>query len=165
MVKLPMKKLIKIISIFFLFTSCYLNKNISNKNKIYFKKIKNSCNQPTLSFIFEEKLKEVILKYPKYVITNFEDEADYIVELEILNLERVPLFYSKENPDDISGAKFEMKLKVNIEEKDKLIFEKDLIEVFSTSIYKNYREEEVLSKIAEQMAKKFYFEILKLNKK
>ncbi|MCM8818382.1 MAG: hypothetical protein NC915_02750 [Candidatus Omnitrophica bacterium] len=160
-----MKRLIQLSSLLSFFTSCYLNQNIYNKNKIYLKKIENFSNQPTLNFILEEKFKEAILKYPGYSITNYEDSADYIIELKILDLERIPLSYSKENPDEISSAKFQLKLKVNIREKDKPIFEKDLFETFSTSIYKNYREEEILNKVAEQMAKKIYFEILKLNKK
>lgn len=165
MARLLMKKLIKLSSFFLLFTSCYLNRNISDKNKIYFQKIENLTNQPALSFIFEEKLKEVILRYPKYEITNFEDFSDYFIELKILSFERIPLFYSKDNPDEIASAKFELKVGVNIKEKSKIVFEKNLVETFSSSIYKNYREEEILSKIAENMAKKLYFELLKLNKK
>lgn len=164
MAKLPMKKLIKVCSIFLFLTSCYLNKNISKKNKLYFEKIENFSDQVNLTFILNQKIKETILKYPSLSIADVKERADYIVELKILKFERVPLFYSKETTDNIVGAKYEIELKINLKEKDMVIFDKDLIEVFSSSIYKEYNEEETLNRISERVAKRIYFEIFKVIK-
>jgi len=160
-----MKRLIKVCSLFLFLTSCYLNKNIYEKNEIYFEKIENFSSQPSLTFILNEKIREIFLKYPKYTITNLKEKADYNIELKILEFERIPLFYSKLDPDEISGAKYEIKLRVNINDKDKKIVEKEIVEHISFSIYKEYREEEILNRISEHVAKRVYFEILKISKK
>jgi hypothetical protein len=159
--KLLMKKLI-ISSIFIFFTSCYLNKNIQGKNiKISFEKIENFSDQPNLTFILKEKLEETFLEYPKFEITNSE-KSDYFINLKILKFERVPLFFSKEDTDNIVGAKYEIEVDFNLRRKDSSIINKKFNESFSTSIYKEYNEEEILSRICERIAKKLYFEILKI---
>ncbi|MCM8803942.1 MAG: hypothetical protein NC833_01645 [Candidatus Omnitrophica bacterium] len=157
-----MKRLIKVFSIFLFFTSCYLNKNINGK-RIFFERIENFSNQVNLTFILNQKIKERILEYPGLSITDIKENADYIVNLKILKFERIPLFYSKE-ADNIVGAKFEIGLKLDLKEKDKLIFDKNLFETISFSIYKEYNEEEILNKISERVAKKVYFEILKIKR-
>jgi hypothetical protein len=160
--KLPMKKLVIISSTFLFFTSCYLNKNIQGKNKkIYFEKIENFSNQPNLTFILKEKLEETFLEYPEFEITN-SDKADYLIDLKILKFERIPLFFSKKDTDNIVGAKFEIEIEFNLKLKDGKFINKKFTESVSTSIYKEYNEEEILFRICKRISKKLYFEILKI---
>ena len=158
--KLQIKKLVKNSILLFL-ASCYLNKNISVRNKkLYFEKIENFSNQPNLTFILKEKLEETILKYPKFEISQSE-ETDYLVDLKILKFERVPLFFSKENSEDIVGAKYEIEVDLRIKTKDRVV-DKKIQEAFSTSIYKEYNEDAILTRICDIISKKIYFEILKV---
>ena len=157
-----MKKLI-ICNIFFLFASCYLNKNISaNDKKIYFENIENFSNQPNLVFILKEKLEENFIKHPKFEISYSEEETDYFIFLKILKFERVPLFFSKKDAENIVGARYEIEIDFSLKGKDGLIINRKFNESFSTSIYKKYNEDEILAKICERISKKLYFEILKI---
>ncbi|MCM8772134.1 MAG: hypothetical protein NC922_03525 [Candidatus Omnitrophica bacterium] len=159
-------KRLKILSSFcllFVFVSCYLNKNIAGK-KIYFEKFENFTLNSSLNFFLNEKIKEIFLKYPGYTLTETKENSDYVCQLQILKFERIPLYYSKENIYEISGARFEIKVKISIKNND-LNFEKELVESVSTSIHKEFKEEDILSRISEGIAKKIYFEFLNLNKK
>ncbi|MGC8976919.1 MAG: hypothetical protein ACP5OB_04785 [Candidatus Ratteibacteria bacterium] len=162
--KLLLKKLIRVFSIFIIFTSCYLSKNFQGNKRIYFEKIENFSNQPNLTFVLNEKIRELIIKYPEFNISNNEKFSDYIADLKILKFERKPLFYSNENSDDIVGAEFQIEVRLILKENGVIITDKNLVEKFSTSIFRIYNEEEVLDKISERIAKKIYFEILKIKK-
>ncbi|HOK56291.1 MAG TPA: LPS assembly lipoprotein LptE [bacterium] len=159
-----MKRLIKICSLFLFFTSCYINKNISEKNRIYIDKIENYTNQSMLSFTIREKIEKIILNYSGYTLTNMKEIADYTLSVKILKFERVPVFFDKKDIDNIVGAKYriEVQMKVNDGRKENAVLTKNLIEDISSSIYKEYREEKIFEKLSEQIAQRIYFELLKL---
>jgi hypothetical protein len=159
--KLLMKKLIS--SIFLLFVSCcYLNRNISVKNKLYFERIENFSNQPNLTFVLKEKLEEIFIKYPKFEIVSSKEASDYIIDLKIIKFTRTPLFFSTKDSNNIVGGKYEVEIDFVLKEKNGIIINKRLNESFSTTIYKEYNEDKILSKICERISKKLYFEIIKM---
>ncbi|MGB9677257.1 MAG: hypothetical protein ACPLZ9_01435 [Candidatus Ratteibacteria bacterium] len=161
-----MKKLIKICSLFLLFTSCYINKNIPVKNKVYLNKIENYTNQPILSFILKEKIEKIILNYPGFTTTNLKEIADYTFSIKILKFERIPVFFDKKNIDNIVGARYivEIQMEIKEEKKESIILNKNLIEEISSSIYKEYKEEKIFDKLSEHIAQKIYFEFLNFKK-
>jgi len=160
MEKLQLKKLIKVCSLLFLFSSCYINKNISVKNKIYLDKIENQTGQSILSFILKEKIKEILINYPNFTITDTKKNADFILSIKILKFERIPIFFDKTDADNIVGAKFKIDIELELKEKENVILNKILTENISSSIYKEYREEKIFEKLSEQIAQKIYFELI-----
>lgn len=162
MEKLLIKKLIKIISLIsFLFISgCKIEKNFSEKNKIYLEKMMDYSDQPQLIFFLTNGIREVILKYQGFTIVNSEEEADYSLKIEIEKFERIPLFFSKEDSNDIAGAKFDIEWKVKIKEKGEVIFEKNLNYNFSFPTYRNYEEEKILNEISEKIARMTYYVLM-----
>jgi len=161
MVKLPLRKLIGVFSILIFFSSCYLSRVNLEKKEIYIEKIENLSYNPELTFVLPQKIRETILNYPGYNITDEKEKADYILNLKILKFERYPIFYSREDADNIVGARFEIEVEMNMKERDGKEIKKVIKETFSSSIFKEYNEEEIISRISERIAKKFYFEILK----
>ncbi|MCM8784854.1 MAG: hypothetical protein NC827_00955 [Candidatus Omnitrophica bacterium] len=159
-----MKKLVKVCSFFLLLTSCYINKNISVKNKIYVEKIENYSNQLLLSFLINEKLKEIIMNYPYFTITDLKEGSDYILLIKILKYERIPLFFDKKDPDNIVGVKHRIEFNIEVKGKNSIFINKNLTETISSSIYKDFKEGEIFSKLSEQIAKKIYFELLNIKK-
>ncbi|MCM8767619.1 MAG: hypothetical protein NC816_01120 [Candidatus Omnitrophica bacterium] len=159
-----MKKLIRVCSFFLLLTSCYINKNVSEKNKIYLEKIENLTNQSILNSLINKKLKETILNYPDFVITNLKENSDYILLIKILKYERIPLFFDKKDFDNIVGVKHRIEFNIEVKRKNSIIISKNLAETISSSIYKEFKEEEIFSKLSEQISKKIYFELLNFKK-
>ncbi|MFN4226945.1 MAG: hypothetical protein ACK4F0_02235 [Candidatus Ratteibacteria bacterium] len=156
-----MKKLVKVCSLLLLLTSCYINRNLV-KNKIYLEKIENYSNQSLLNFFINEKLKEIILNYPDFTITNLKELSDYILLIKILKCERIPLFFDKKDTDNIVASKYKIELYMEVRKKDGVIISKNLTETTSFSISKDYKEEEIFSKLSVQIAKKIYFELLNI---
>lgn len=165
MEKLPVKKLIKVCSLFLLLTSCYINRNIVEKNKIFLEKIENYTSHSILNFLLEENLKKNILSYSGFTITNLKENTDYILLIKILKSERIPIFFDKKNIDNIVGTQYKIEVQVEIKEKDNVIFNKNLKETISFSIYKDYKEEKIFDKLSERIAQKIYFELLNLKKR
>ena len=165
MEKLQVKKLIKVCSFLILFSSsCYINKNIAIKNKIYLDKIENYTGQSILSFFLKEKIKEIILNYRGFSMTNTKENADFILSLKIIKFERIPIFFDKKDVDNIVGAKYKIELEFEFKDKDDAILNKSLTESISSSIYKEYTEEKIFEKLSEQIAQKIYFELITYKK-
>ncbi len=153
------RKLALISLLLLLFSGCgykFLNKG---SEKVYIKKIENLTLQPKLQMYLYNNLTEVIINYPSFTLTSSEDNADYVLTILLNKINRTPLFYDKEDSDEIVSSKLTVEGEILLERNGEEI-KKSFVQFISYPLSKSYDEEEVLNDITKKIAIKVWTIIL-----
>ncbi len=152
-------KLILISLVFILFSGCgyeFLNKG---NEKLYIKKIENKTLQPKLQMYLYKNLTDVIISYPSFTLTSSEDNADYVLTIFLNKIGRIPLFYDKEDSDEIVSSKLTVEGEILIEKNGEEI-KKNFAKFVSYPLSTSYDEEKILDDVTKKIAIEIYTIIL-----
>lgn len=156
MEKKQLVKSVLISLLLFIFSGCgykFINKGV--ERAVYVRDIENMTLQPKLEIYLSKQLTDVIVKYPSLTLVSSKDIADYILTVKLYKTNRTPLFYSRDNSDEIVSTRFEVEGEV-ILEKDNKIYRRKFKQKFSYPVSKRYEEEKVLSRISKKIAIQIY---------
>ncbi len=147
-----------LISLFLLlwFSGCgykFLNKG--EKKTVYIKEIKNETFQPKLQIYLSKQLTDTIINFPFFTLISSEDMADYVITIKLYKIDRTPLFYAKENSDEIVNSRLTVDGELFIE-RGNSILRKKFTQSVSYSLSKSYEEEKILNEITRKIAVKIY---------
>lgn len=160
MVKYRLKKLILLVSLFVICSGCGY-RFISEKDKnLFLRPVLNSTLQPRIDLYLSGELKKTFIEYPGFSVVDREGVADYILQVNIKKWERLPLFFSKEGDDEIVIAKFRIETEITLSSQMQKTFSETIVDTFSTSLGREYKEDEVHQNISRKLAEKIYFYLM-----
>jgi len=131
----------------------FLNKG--EGRTVYIKEIKNETFQPKLQIYLSKQLTDTIINFPFLTLISSEDMADYVITVKLYKINRTPLFYAKENSDEIVNSRLTVDGEVFIE-KENGVLRKKFTQSVSYPLSKSYEEEKILNEITRKIAVKIY---------
>jgi len=147
--------LISLFLLLFLSGCGYKFLNKGGGKAVYIKKIENETLQPKLQIYLSKQLTETIVNFPFLTLISSKDMADYVVTVKLYKINRTPLFYAKENSDEIVNSRLTVDGEVFIK-KGNGILRKKFTQSVSYPLSKSYEEEKILDEITRKIAIKIY---------
>ncbi|MCM8762409.1 MAG: hypothetical protein NC905_02310 [Candidatus Omnitrophica bacterium] len=160
MVKMPLRNCAAIISITVLLCGCGYKFLSTGKTKIFIYPVTNYSLQPLVDIYLNDALRDVFIEYPEYQLVKNLSDADYALKVNIKKWERSPLFFSGEKSREIVIAKFLVETEIELFKGKKIIFTDAIVDNISTSLGKEYKEEDILTDISKKLALNIYFHII-----
>lgn len=147
---------ISLISVLF-FSGCgYKVVKRQEKRILFVKKIINNTLQPKLEIYLSKNLTQTIVNFPCFSLGSKPEISDYILTISLDKIETVPLFYSKQDSEEIVSRRFKIEGELLIEKGGNLQKKNKFAQSVSFPISKSYEEEKIMDEITRKIAVKIY---------